>query len=80
MGNSEKCHRLADQAGVRKGLETPAETGCGQMPWRCTVERSLPSEGRALGSTFASAPVSCVTLDMPVTSLSSHFLIYTMNK
>lgn len=32
MDNSEKCHRLADQAEVRKGLEAPAKIGCGQTP------------------------------------------------
>lgn len=29
------------------------------------MERPLPSEVEAPGSAFASAPVSCVTLDLP---------------
>lgn len=39
MGNSEKCHHLADQVEAR--LEIPAKTGSGQMPWSCAVEKAF---------------------------------------
>lgn len=47
MGNSEKCHRLADQVEVR--LEMPAKSGSGQMPWRCAEEKAFALRSQVTG-------------------------------
>lgn len=70
-----KCQHLADQVEVSEGLGTPAETGSGQVPWRCAVEKAFALGSPGISSAFAPTQAGCATLDMHGTSGSSHFLI-----